>query len=434
MRTSKQCRQLAICVVVVFVFLFFSSIHTSTNYENIRFDSSPQLPAPIEDQQQNAKQKSLVSRFLNLPTTQVIGMEHVSVATNPDPEVATHSSIMQPASSLPAVPTVPGVPVVPTKALTHKFKPVLVNVVTGHFFVGYEREVPCPIKCSFRRGAAHPDANWFHAPSHCGTPPPKLDGVINIVMSMESAAYYKCLDRPEYMDKFQLKMTYNTRISHVPVTYLMMHHLKSYVLTTEYVMPFAEKRDAVSYIQSNCGAPSGRDRIVKEIMASGIKVDARGHCLNNAPIVPRSSSMRDAIRHYKFCIAIENSVNYDYITEKMWNALMGGCIPIVYGAPNLADYFPTKKTFIHVRDYTKDGLVKEIRRLMDNETAYNEYLHWRTLPLWQLSYGYQQLVNYTIIQDTEHTQCLACKAIAKMRMGETPDQYFDWPNRTITAK
>ena len=28
-----------------------------------------------------------------------------------------------------------------------------------------------------------------------------------------------------------------------------------------------------------------------------------------------------------------------------------GCIPIVFGAPNLADYFPHNKSMIHIRDY-----------------------------------------------------------------------------------
>jgi len=38
---------------------------------------------------------------------------------------------------------------------------------------------------------------------------------------------------------------------------------------------------------------------------------------------------------YKFCIAIENSLAMDYVTEKVYDALAAGCVPIYYGAPNI---------------------------------------------------------------------------------------------------
>ena len=33
---------------------------------------------------------------------------------------------------------------------------------------------------------------------------------------------------------------------------------------------------------------------------------------------------------------MENSVSRDYVTEKLWHAYEGGCVPIYYGAPNIA--------------------------------------------------------------------------------------------------
>ena len=44
---------------------------------------------------------------------------------------------------------------------------------------------------------------------------------------------------------------------------------------------------------------------------------ARGHYYTN-----------DALfRHYRFCLVMENTVKPGYITEKIINAFMGGCIP-----------------------------------------------------------------------------------------------------------
>ena len=47
-------------------------------------------------------------------------------------------------------------------------------------------------------------------------------------------------------------------------------------------LPQGKKKDAVAYINSNCGAPSGRNEIVQALMDQpGITVDSFGRCLNN---------------------------------------------------------------------------------------------------------------------------------------------------------
>ena len=40
-------------------------------------------------------------------------------------------------------------------------------------------------------------------------------------------------------------------------------------------------------------------------------------------------------RQYLFTIAIENSLEYDYVTEKLWQPLAAGSVPIYLGAPNV---------------------------------------------------------------------------------------------------
>jgi hypothetical protein len=48
----------------------------------------------------------------------------------------------------------------------------------------------------------------------------------------------------------------------------------------------------------------------------------------------------DAIREYKYHIAIENSFFSHYWTEKIADCYLAGAYPIYYGCPNLAEYFP----------------------------------------------------------------------------------------------
>jgi hypothetical protein len=48
----------------------------------------------------------------------------------------------------------------------------------------------------------------------------------------------------------------------------------------------------------------------------------------------------DGLHDYRFSIAIENSRLPSYITEKFYDCILAGCVPLYYGAPNASDYFP----------------------------------------------------------------------------------------------
>jgi hypothetical protein len=48
----------------------------------------------------------------------------------------------------------------------------------------------------------------------------------------------------------------------------------------------------------------------------------------------------DGIAPYKYHIAIENSAQPDYWTEKLSDAYLAGAFPIYHGAQNITDYFP----------------------------------------------------------------------------------------------
>ncbi|PQP96563.1 alpha-(1 4)-fucosyltransferase [Prunus yedoensis var. nudiflora] len=42
-----------------------------------------------------------------------------------------------------------------------------------------------------------------------------------------------------------------------------------------------------------------------------------------------------AMSHYKFVLAIENTMTESYVTEKLFYALDSGAVPIYFGAPNV---------------------------------------------------------------------------------------------------
>jgi len=57
-----------------------------------------------------------------------------------------------------------------------------------------------------------------------------------------------------------------------------------------------------------------------------------------------------ALNDYKFSIAIENSSEKNYITEKFYDVIFFNTVPIYYGAPNIEEFKDLESTFIHIKD------------------------------------------------------------------------------------
>lgn len=76
-------------------------------------------------------------------------------------------------------------------------------------------------------------------------------------------------------------------------------------------------------------------------------------------------------RKHMFYAAFENSIYEDYVTEKLFDALVAGSVPIYIGAPNVLDFVPDRNAIIQLRSMEEvPAVVEEIRRLMANRTAH----------------------------------------------------------------
>ncbi|GAA6012404.1 hypothetical protein JCM11491_004322 [Sporobolomyces phaffii] len=192
------------------------------------------------------------------------------------------------------------------------------------------------------------------------------------VAGVESAPNRETLER--HFDKlregkrnetYDYEMTYRLN-STVPTTYSY-----GYFNYLNPPVPYASKRHdriAASFI-SNCRPKNARTRVLDELtrLLPG-QVDNFGRCHNNADA---DDALREighyddvgashnnwntkitTINYYLFSVAFENSNDYDYVTEKYFQALERGSVPIVFGAPNYGSrFFPARDAAIDVADY-----------------------------------------------------------------------------------
>ncbi len=88
-------------------------------------------------------------------------------------------------------------------------------------------------------------------------------------------------------------------------------------------------------------------------------------------IGPNVEGKHRTLLNYRFCLSYENSVEDDYISEKLFDCFYAGCVPVYLGAPNVTDYVPAA-AFIDKRNFSYEELYRFLSKMTESE--YNGYL------------------------------------------------------------
>lgn len=220
----------------------------------------------------------------------------------------------------------------------------------------------------------------FHIPTlPAGTLPAKRPGQIWVAYSMESEIYYPALADERYMAAFDLTMTYR-RDADVWSPYFGPG------MATELVTPPIAKTEPAPavYFSRNHRDRAGRAGYVAELMRH-LTVDSYGASLRTrqlpGPDLGRSTKLA-TIARYRFTLAFENSIARDYVSEKFFDPLIVGSVPVYLGAPNIDDYAPARDCFIRVADFSGPAsLARHLLDLAADDTAYARLLAWKRHPL-----------------------------------------------------
>jgi len=110
--------------------------------------------------------------------------------------------------------------------------------------------------------------------------------------------------------------------------------------TTIMQQPFEQKQHTLSIVASTLAKFPGhklRFHFINELLSHFPELNS--HTFGKGRKQELAEKL-DGLNRYRFSIAIENSCIPSYVTEKFYDCIIAGCVPLYYGAPNIADYFP----------------------------------------------------------------------------------------------
>ncbi|XP_051526639.1 4-galactosyl-N-acetylglucosaminide 3-alpha-L-fucosyltransferase 9-like [Myxocyprinus asiaticus] len=189
-----------------------------------------------------------------------------------------------------------------------------------------------------------------------------------ILFNMESPS--NSPKNPKMKDLFNLTSSYR-RDSDIPVPYGWLS--EATVEEKKYTIPKKEK--LVCWIVSNYNPSFKRSQYYTEL-SQYIHVEAYGGHFNRRI---SGNEYSNVVSSCKFYLSFENSIHRDYITEKLFNPLALGTVPVVLGPPreNYEQFIPSE-AFIHVDDFpSPKELADHLKFLDQNEDIYRQYFTWR---------------------------------------------------------
>jgi alpha-1,3-fucosyltransferase 10 len=225
------------------------------------------------------------------------------------------------------------------------------------------------------------DAVIFHIPDLREKPvvTPRRPGQYWVAWCKEPTLKFPELTDPEFMRPYDFTMTYQ----------------RSSDFWAPYLPPLAAWRQArhaslpqrsatpVAMFQSSSINHSGRIGFAAELMRH-IDVHSYGKILNNRALPGpdlRRATKHETIAAYPFGLAFENSIETDYVTEKIYDCLLAGTVPIYLGTTDVAEFVP-EGSYIDANAHGgPKGLAAYLHHLLEHPDEYHSYLAWRDRPL-----------------------------------------------------
>jgi len=114
-----------------------------------------------------------------------------------------------------------------------------------------------------------------------------------------------------------------------------------------------------------------RCALANDLLSSDIDIDIYGQYWeqDNNKIKGEAWNKKLGLVDYKFSIAVENTAEKNYYTEKFWDCILTQTVPVYYGCPNISEIVPSD-TFISLPDITN---YKECRDIINHRCQEDVY-------------------------------------------------------------
>ena len=233
-----------------------------------------------------------------------------------------------------------------------------------------------------------------------------FDKQVMIVFTLESEKGHNCHFPPP--DQYDIKISYR-RDADITNPFFCGSKLAKRVATRGQPTVPDEREHLVAGFISGCKHKWRNDYLTE--LNKYITIDQWGRCLKNTPgdfwKTRQSSFEKEKLAFlektpYKFLIAFENTVEVDYVTEKIHHAYLTRSIPIYYGDKAVFDMVPANSSLIFANDYSPKELAALIHNIANNRTLYSQYF-----AKWDLSVMESLHQKYCL----EHFTCTACRKV-----------------------
>ena len=228
-----------------------------------------------------------------------------------------------------------------------------------------------------RRRINEADAVIFHLPS--------LDrlffrrkraGQVWVAWFMECEQHYRRLRSERFMSRFDLEMSYHQDAD------IMVSYIPEPLRTMQPNPLIAKRHDHLmcSFISGRADR-SGRVAYLKELSRL---IDIHQYGRRGDRVIPNDKGLETKMElcsRYKFTFAFENAIAPDYVTEKFFEPLLAGSVPVYLGAPNVENFAPVENCFINAADFSgPQALANYLLELDRDQDAFQHYLNWRQRP------------------------------------------------------
>ena len=229
---------------------------------------------------------------------------------------------------------------------------------------------------------AEADAVVFHAPDWQRLQledMPKYPGQLWVLWSMESAVNYPRLADERFLRHFDLRVTYERGAdiwsSYLPDAATWREAMRA---------PRPAKTEAAPLVMFQSAIIDACNRNAFSLAVMGeIAVDSFGRVHQNRTLegdMGRQSKL-ETIARYPFCLSLENSLAPGYVTEKLFDPLLVGTVPVYRGAPDAAEFAPEHSYIDAEAHGGPRGLANYLRHLLQTPDEYEAYFAWRSKPL-----------------------------------------------------